>query len=491
MFDTLQQAEQCEPIVLLPVSFLITVGDQFDETTVNFGDVDANENHEHQGQSVTQQCKSYVFDLNARTRLRLIDTPGMGDTRGIDQDDKNIDHVLTYINNLSHLNAICLLLKPNTSRLNVFFRSCINQLLTYLTPIGYNNIIFCFTNARSTFFAPGNTGPLLRKMLKDEHHDGISFQKENTFCFDSESFRYLAARKCGVTFDEFQTQECIQSWTVSVVESVRLLKFIQTRGSYFLHEWQSPKKCALEIAMLARPLMETLRLILYNWKLRKTGITTNQIILKSNPVTVEICTECAQSSVVQVGPFWLVAYESQKHEVNKQCLCRVNERHFVIEYIVHHEFVALRMDNSSDHFQNSFNNFLYKCDKLTHFLRQKELFNHGDPFTPILERFLDEERQLFGAENTKSNINREVKEVLRSIRQIRQKNSQKLNESNEKLSLDQIDKIINELKLISDINTQLDCIKTSRQLRMQAHEYQVKIPSIKNETFVKLANSLQ
>jgi hypothetical protein len=431
-----------------------------------------------------------VFDLNDRTRLRFIDTPGMGDTRGIDQDDKNIDHVLTYLNNLSHLNAICLLLKPNASRLNVFFRSCINQLFTYLTPIGYNNIIFCFTNARSTFFAPGNTGPLLRKMLKQEHHEGISFQKENTFCFDSESFRYLAARKCGVNFDEFQIQECIKSWTTSVIESIRLLDFIQTREAYFLYEWQSPKKCALEISMLARPLMETLRLILYNWKLRETGINTNQIILKSKSVTVEICTNCAQSSTVQVGSFWLVVYGSYKNEVHKQCACPLNERHFVIEYIAEYGLVALPMDMSSDNFMTFFDSFLYKCDRLTYFLRQKGLSDRGDPFTPILDRFLDEERQLSKAASIKSNLNREVKEVLRSIRLIRQQNSMKLSESNERLSLNQIDQIISELKSIPDVNKQIECIKTSRQLKMQAHEYRVKVPSIKNKTFAKLTNSL-
>ncbi|CAF1138507.1 unnamed protein product [Rotaria sp. Silwood1] len=92
----------------------------------------------------------YVLDFNNRLRLHLIDTPDIGDVRGIHQDVKIMDQMLTDINNLCHLNAICLLLKSNASRLNVFCRSCVNQLLIYLTSIGYNNIIFCFTNARRT-----------------------------------------------------------------------------------------------------------------------------------------------------------------------------------------------------------------------------------------------------------------------------------------------------------------------------------------------------
>ena len=364
MFDTIQQAEQSEPVILIPVSFLTTVGDQFDEVIVKFGDVDPNEDHEHQGQSVTQQCKSYVFHLNETLILRLIDTPGIGDTRGVVQDDKNIEHILTYINNLSHLNAVCLLLKPNASRLNIFFRSCINQLFTYLTPIGYDNIIFCFTNARSTFFAPGDTGPLLRQMLKQEHQDGIPFKKANTFCFDSESFRYLAARKCGVTFDDFQKQECTNSWTTSVTESVRLLKHITTREPYNLHEDQSPGKAALEIAMLARPLMETLRLIIYNWALCEMQVMNNRMILETKPVNIEICSNCAPSQLIQVGPLSLLRYQWNLSKVNptQRHQCTSDGTNFFIEYKVKYSCVTESQSNTKDKWYYLFDDFLSKCD---------------------------------------------------------------------------------------------------------------------------------
>ncbi|CAF4227378.1 unnamed protein product, partial [Rotaria sordida] len=112
--------------------------------------------------------------------------------------------------------------------------------------------------------------------------------------FDSESFRYLAARKCGVEFDEFVKQKCINNWTRSVAESVRLLHFILNLKPYNLNEWQSIRKAVLEISILARPLMETLRLILYNWKLRETGTVTKGIVLNSNFVRTELCSNCAQ-----------------------------------------------------------------------------------------------------------------------------------------------------------------------------------------------------
>ncbi|CAF0848866.1 unnamed protein product [Adineta steineri] len=490
IFDSLEQAEQSEPIVLIPVSFVTTVGDRFDEVTVKFGDIDANENYEQQGQSVTQECKSYLFQLNDKIHLRFIDTPGMGDTRGIEQDDKNIDHILTYVNNLSHLNAICLLLKPNTSRLNIFFRSCIHQLLTYLTPIGYNNIIFCFTNARSTFFAPGNTSSLLRKMLKQENVNDVPFQKQNTFCFDSESFRYLAARKCAVTFDEFQTQECIKSWSASVVESKRLLTFIQTRELYFLHSWQSPRKCALEILMIARPLMEKLRLMLYNWKLREAAIVTEQMVLKSKADTNEKCTNCAKSKVVQVGLFWIVYYEPLNDGTNERCLCPADRKHFLTEYIVQYVSVAEKINHSIDDLKNRFYDLLYSCDRLSHFLQQKGLSNFIDPFACILERFLEEERQILNTGHRKSNLNKEVNKILREIPSIRQKNNKKLIDSNEQLPLNQIDQLVHELESMPDVRQQIECIKISRQLKMKTHESVVKISSIKNKLLTEFTSTV-
>ncbi|CAF5139853.1 unnamed protein product, partial [Rotaria sp. Silwood1] len=112
-FNTLEEAEAGQSVVLIPVSFMITVGDNFEEHIVKFGGVDDsnNEDFDHPGHSVTQHCKSYIFNLNDsdQRKLCIIDTPGFGDTRGIEQDDLNMEHILEYVNNLTHINAICFL----------------------------------------------------------------------------------------------------------------------------------------------------------------------------------------------------------------------------------------------------------------------------------------------------------------------------------------------------------------------------------------------
>ncbi|CAF3688940.1 unnamed protein product [Rotaria sordida] len=481
-FENLQQAEQDEPVVLIPVSSLITVGDRSDEFAVKLGNADSNENHEQQGQSVTQQCKSYVFDLNNRLRLRFIDTPGIGDNT---RDIKTIDHILTYINNLSHLNGICLLLKSNTAQLNVFYHLCLNQLLTYLTPTAYNNIIFCFTNTRSTLYAPGDTGLLLRKMLDDEHLNNIPFKQENTFCFDSESFRYLVARKCGINFDEYQKQEYISSWYTSVTESVRLLKFIRKCKSYYLEDWLSPRKAIFDILMLVRPLLETLRLIIYNWQLSEAKIIINHMVLNSNPIDIEMCTNCAQIKVVEGGPFWLTQYQSAilDNNTNQHSCCPINGKHFLIEFNVTHEFVPLPAGLKNERWQSSFHNFLFKCDRLLHFLRQQESTIQDDPFQYILERYLEEEEQISQIPNINSNMNKLIHDVLKSIKQIREENRRKLLESNERLSLNLVYQIIDELIAIPTVRKQIDSIKRSRQLKMKQHERTIPKNLIRNKIF--------
>ncbi|CAF4284052.1 unnamed protein product, partial [Rotaria sordida] len=73
-YNTLKQDQTSQPIVLIPVSFLITVGDNFDERSVKFGDVDGlhDENIDHSGQSVIQHYRSYIFNLNDYDRKNTL-----------------------------------------------------------------------------------------------------------------------------------------------------------------------------------------------------------------------------------------------------------------------------------------------------------------------------------------------------------------------------------------------------------------------------------
>jgi GTPase SAR1 family protein len=176
------------------------------------------------GSSATQETSVYVVDIR-NTRVRLIDTPGIGDTRGVEQDNKNMADILKVLRSYNKLHGILILLKPNAPRLTVMFRFCIKQLLTHLHRNAANNIVFGFTNTRGSNYKPGDTFKPLEALLLEYKEAEMGLFEHNVYCFDSESFRYLAARKKGV--DMGLLEDNARSWEYSVAECKRLVKYFQ------------------------------------------------------------------------------------------------------------------------------------------------------------------------------------------------------------------------------------------------------------------------
>ncbi len=485
-FDSLEQAVTGEPVVLIPVSFLITVTDKLEEFVVKFGDVDVNEDHNHSGQSVTQYCRSYVFDINIILRLRLFDTPGIGDTRGLDQDQKNIDRILSYINNFTHINAVCILLQPNIIRLNAFFRSCVIQLFTYLTPAARDNIVFCFTNTRATFFAPGNTAPLLKSFLKELPISDIPFSRKNSFCFDSESFRYLAAVKNNVEFNEHQRQECHKSWTGSVTESERLLKFICTLKPYYIAEWHSAKHAKIEINQMIRPIMEAFRTVLFNMILQKQSENHIQVVLNPKPIVDPrtVSAICYRGNCdptrIQCNNFFIPQYTVHQFnctttELNAECVscqCAMGA-HLFIDYELNYEVVSI-IEPAKPIDDETINQWLQLCNKFANFLNSNEMF------FLYLDQFIDEEHLLKIAEKSldgsKYMANSRLYDILLSIKSTFETYISMENAENEP-DLNEIYEWIKSAKSLSDIKSQLAAIKEGQLKLLESQERIVQIPS--------------
>ncbi|CAF3366772.1 unnamed protein product [Rotaria socialis] len=133
-----------------------------------------------------------------REKLCFIDTPSLEDS----QDNVNtIKHILDYVNNRNHLNAVCLLVQPDASRLNNSYQSRFGQLLNRLGATARKKHYFCFTHAHVSFSMPRTTAAVLRAMFASLSMNDISFHRTNTYFFDNESFRYLMAVNNGVKFD--------------------------------------------------------------------------------------------------------------------------------------------------------------------------------------------------------------------------------------------------------------------------------------------------
>lgn len=174
------------------------------------------------GKSATQKSSVYPVKIGTKT-YRLIDTPGIGDTRGLSYDKENMADILKAISSYEQLHGILVLVKSNNARLTITFRFCVKELLTHLHRSAAKSMAFGFTNTRISNYAPGDTFKPLRSLL-DEHSDiPITLSASTTYCFDSESFRYLAAYKQGVPLpseEEFRT-----SWDHSSKEAHRLLDY--------------------------------------------------------------------------------------------------------------------------------------------------------------------------------------------------------------------------------------------------------------------------
>ncbi|KAF9542525.1 hypothetical protein EC957_001894 [Mortierella hygrophila] len=219
-YDSLDIAERMEMMTLIQSKF------EIEGKPVIAGETDNNERLKD-GQSSTQYCRSYVFPLNDDIKIRLIDTPGIGDTRGVKQDRINFEEILSYISGFEKINAVCVLLLPDTPRLTTSFRFCIDELLLHLHKSAADNIIFTFTKTRSSFYQPGDTMTPLRTYmneLKEANGITIQLQPNTLFYFDNEAFRLYAALKQGFVFDPKIKEAYGASWTQSVKEAQRLVR---------------------------------------------------------------------------------------------------------------------------------------------------------------------------------------------------------------------------------------------------------------------------
>ncbi|KAK7959904.1 uncharacterized protein PG986_004758 [Apiospora aurea] len=190
MFDTLDAAMEHEKLeYAIPSSFTLQYANETDpdggfiQCKVKIGD-DAEEQDGSTGQSATQSPTVYRLQLGDRI-VRLIDTPGIGDTRGEAFDRLNMSKVLSTLNRFSSLHGIIILVKPNNARLNVVFKFCVQELLTHLHRDAVRNIVWGFTNTRQSNYTPGDTLSPLTTLLKKHESLGLQLTTKKVFCFDS------------------------------------------------------------------------------------------------------------------------------------------------------------------------------------------------------------------------------------------------------------------------------------------------------------------
>lgn len=329
-YDSLDDALKSEMQILIPGSFVVSDPETLEDVTIRIGESNSNESEET-GQSATQSSRSYLFKLGRRA-IRFIDGPGIGDCRGPDVERKNLQNILNYISIFPHLNGICLLLKSSISRLNIFVRYCLKELLHHLHVDCKENIMFIFTGSRMNFFKPGGGAPLIRALLKeiaDNNKVTIPFNISNTFLFDNEGFRMLAMRKQNPDILADEIDQFKLSWKQSVKALTNLIeRIIKCR----LHDTKSTVSLneAIQQTQIAfRPLAETARIVQENIVLaneyEQKFIKSCEDPLLENfqqrtgkfvklPFNVTACTNGTCTNVVNFNGLASINYETVCHE---------------------------------------------------------------------------------------------------------------------------------------------------------------------------------
>ncbi|KAI9207412.1 uncharacterized protein BJ171DRAFT_494776, partial [Polychytrium aggregatum] len=244
-FKSLEEAcASSEIVALVPTKFVLYDPETCKPTEIKTDDkslkVPAHAAHANevykQGQSTTQHPQSYVFSVydedNLPTKIRIIDTPGMGDSRGVETDRLNMQNIIRCVTRVGKIHMLVIALPTNQSRLTVWFRFCIMELFKYLDRGTVENIAFLFTKARSTAFRVGDTIPNMRQLfdqIKSQSGVDIHLDDTNSFIIDNEAYRYLLA-KDKVEFSEGEVLQFDDSWHRSSIACRKMVRVARGRS---------------------------------------------------------------------------------------------------------------------------------------------------------------------------------------------------------------------------------------------------------------------
>lgn len=263
-YDSLDEAIKNEELDwLIPCSFNYQTMNRSDpmgkivQTKIQVGQ-DKDEADGAMGDSATQKTMVYPV-TQGDTVIRLIDTPGIGDTRGVEKDKENMANILGMLGNFENLHGILFLVKSNNARLNLMFRFVVEELLMHLHRDAAQNMVFGFTNTRVSNYTPGDTFAPLENLLKKHSRVDIGLFPRTVYCFDSESFRFLAAQKRGVVMDNIQDFRL--SWENSMLETKRLIEYFRSLDPHSVRSTLSMNQTRELILHLTKPMADIMQSI--------------------------------------------------------------------------------------------------------------------------------------------------------------------------------------------------------------------------------------
>ncbi|CAF1346328.1 unnamed protein product, partial [Didymodactylos carnosus] len=95
--------------------------------------------------SKTDSCYEYKFARKGRSYL-FLDTPGLSDTRGVDQDDKNLENIVRSVENLDDIVCVIIVINGTAPRLSASIKNVIVRMQGFLPDVILDHVVVVLTN---------------------------------------------------------------------------------------------------------------------------------------------------------------------------------------------------------------------------------------------------------------------------------------------------------------------------------------------------------
>lgn len=121
------------------------------------------ESNSNQTESITKDITEYHYRLPDGLPVIIVDTPGLGDTKGIEADKKMLKNFFQYLKTKSPtLDAICFVIKSSTTRLTHFQKYVIFNVLKAFGNDVKENVFYFFT-----FSSDGKKTPIAIQVIQE------------------------------------------------------------------------------------------------------------------------------------------------------------------------------------------------------------------------------------------------------------------------------------------------------------------------------------
>jgi len=115
------------------------------EQLKNFNHIELENAQSKQMESKTSGTALYSVEFNG-LEIGIIDTPGFGDSRGMDEDKKHTQMIIAALKEVEHVNCVCLVINGRLCRMTASLRYVLAEITAILPKTVLDNVVVVFTN---------------------------------------------------------------------------------------------------------------------------------------------------------------------------------------------------------------------------------------------------------------------------------------------------------------------------------------------------------